>query len=109
MLRHYKLILLIVFIFIVPLIVSAHGDKYLEFNPDATSSLRVADGETPSQVFFAQNDFLGGFDVWIANPGSSGTATFNLLNEQGLIISSRTVTIPHITETTNGTRFHIDL
>lgn len=88
--------------------VSAHGTNYLEFNPDTAQSLKVADVAAPSQVFFAQNDFLGGFDLWLANPGSSGTATFQLLNEQGSVITSKTVTIPYIAQTSNGTQFHVD-
>lgn len=88
--------------------VYAHGDKYLEFDPDNSAPLKVSGVETPSQVFFAQNDFLGGFDIWVANPGSGGTATFALLNEQGQVISSRIVSISSIAETTNGTKLHVD-
>lgn len=94
---------------LLPSLVFAHGTNYLEFNPDQGSSLKVIDVATPSQVFFAQNDFLGGFDVWLANPGSSGTATFALLNEQGTVLTTRTVTIPYIAQTSNGTKLHVDL
>ncbi|MDP3697925.1 MAG: hypothetical protein Q8R55_08060 [Candidatus Taylorbacteria bacterium] len=91
-----------------PCFVFAHGTNYLEFNPDSGQSLKVADVATPSQVFFAQNDFLGGFDVWLANSGSSGTATFALLNEQGSVLTSKAVAVPYIAETLNGTNFHVD-
>lgn len=97
-----------VLLILVTSFVFAHGTNYLEFNPDSAQFLKVTDVETPSQVFFAQNDFLGGFDLWVANSGSSGTATFALLNEQGSILTSKTVTIPYIVETSNGTRFHVD-
>jgi len=100
---------IILTIFGMPFFVFAHGTRYLEFNPDTTSSLKIADGATPSQVFFPQSDFLGGFDVWLANPGSSGTAVFDLLNEQENVIATKTVAIGNIVETSDGTRFHIDL
>lgn len=94
---------------LTPLFTFAHGSSYLEFNPDRSNSIKVVDVATPSQVFFAQNDFLGGFDIWVANPGSSGTATFALLNEQGIVLTSKTVTIPTIALTSSGTKFHVDL
>lgn len=93
---------------LAPFFVFAHGTNYLEFNPDSFQSLKVIDVATPSQVFFAQNDFLGSFDLWLANSGSSGTATFALLNEQGSILTSKTITIPYIAETSSGTKFHVD-
>lgn len=92
----------------VPFSALAHGTSYLEFNPDQASSLKDADVATPSQVFFAQSDFLGGFDLWIANPGSSGTATFSLVNDQDIVLTSKTVTIPNIALTSSGTKFHVD-
>src|SRR3989344_1625540 len=104
-LRFFALSILLV---AVPVLVHAHGDKYLEFNPDSSSSLKVSDVAAPSQIFLAQNDFLGGFDFFIANPDSSGTATFSFINEQGIVIATRTVTIPTIALTSDGTRFHID-
>jgi hypothetical protein len=104
-----RVIFSVAFLGLLPFIAGAHGDKYLEFFPDRSSSLKVADVETPSQVFYAQNDFLGSFDFWVANPGSSGTATFSLLNAQGIVITSKTVTVPTIALTTDGTKFHVDL
>ena len=93
---------------LVPLSVFAHGTNYLEFNPDQSSSLKVVDVAIPSQVFFAQNDFLGGFDLWLANSDSSGTTTFDLLNDQGAVLMSKTVTIPVIVQISNGNKFHVD-
>src|SRR3989344_8126010 len=93
---------------LVPFFSSAHGDKYLEFNPDKSSSLKDADVATPSQIFFAQSDFLGGFDLWLANPGSAGTATFALVNEQGIVLTTKTVTVPTTAITSSGTKFHVD-
>jgi len=97
-----------VLLFLNPLFVFAHGTNYLEFNPDQSNSLKVVDVATPSQVFFAQNDFLGGLDVWVANPGSSGTATFALLNDQGSTLTSKTVTIPYVAQISSGIKFHVD-
>ena len=93
---------------LVPLFIFAHGTNYIEFNPDSAESLKMIDGAAPSQVFYVQNDFLGGADLWIANPGSSGLATFDLLNDQGYILTSKTVTISTIAQTGNGTRLHVD-
>lgn len=93
---------------LLPLAVFAHGTSYLEFNPDKSSSLKDADVATPSQAFFAQNDFLSGFDIWVANSGLAGTATFSLLNEQGIVLTTKTVTIPTFAITSNGARFHVD-
>ncbi|MDP3792190.1 MAG: fibronectin type III domain-containing protein [bacterium] len=93
---------------LVPLFLFAHGTNYIEFNPDSAESLKMIDGAVPSQVFYAQNDFLGGVELWVANPGSSGTATFDLLNEQGYILTSKFVTISNIAQTGNGTRLHVD-
>lgn len=93
---------------LAPLSILAHGINYLEFNPDNSSLLKVSEVATPAQVFFVQNDFLGGVNLWIANPGSSGTVTFDLLNDQGVVLRSQTITVPTIAETSNGTKFHID-
>ena len=103
----FHFVLTVLFI-LVPLVVSAHGTNYLEFNPDQASFLKGIEGATPSQIFFAQNDFLVGFDLWIANPGSAGTAVFDLLDEQGNTLITKTVPISNITQTNNGTKFHID-
>lgn len=105
-----KLILpgLVIWLVLEPFSAFAHGTRYLEFNPDSSSSLKVSDVAVPSQVLFPQSDFLGGFDFWLANPGSSGTATFSLLNNGGDTIFTRTVTIGNIAENEIGTRFHID-
>lgn len=99
----------LIFIFALPLYVSAHGSIYLEFNPDKSNSLKDADVATPSQTFLAQNDFISGFDIWVANPGTSGTAAFQILNEQGILLTTKSVTIPSIPLTSNGTPFHVDL
>lgn len=103
-----KILFFSVILVLSPFFVSAHGASYLEFNPDQSNSLRVVDVGTPSQVFFAQNDFLGGADFWVANPGAAGLATFTLFNEQGVALTSKTVSIPTLAETANGTRLHVD-
>jgi hypothetical protein len=107
--RMLKYIWLVIVIFVLPLFASGHGDNYLEFNPDTAVALKVSDVAVPSQVFFPQSDFLGGFDLWLANPGSGGAVTFSLLNEQGSVVAVRTVNIGSILETSEGTRFHVDL
>ena len=104
-----KLLIFTTLLVFTPLFVFAHGNGYLEFNPDNSIPLKVNDVEVPAQIFFAQNDFIGGFDFWVANPAAEGIATFTLLNSQGLTISTKTVNIPTIAETTNGTKLHVDL
>ncbi len=98
---------MILFLFF-PLVVFAHGDKYLELNPDRSNSLKDADVAIPSQIFFAQNDFLGGFDLWLANLAAAGIATFSLINEQGIVLTTKTAIIPTIALTSSGTKFHVD-
>ena len=107
--RKIFLLSLLSLLFSIPFFTFAHGTPYLEFNPDKSNFLKDADVATPSQVFFAQNDFLGGFDIWVANPGSAGTAIFSLINEQGIVLMTKTVTIPAIAVTQSGTKFHVDL
>lgn len=94
--------------FLIPFSTFAHGNNYLEFSPDQTSSLRVIDVAAPSQVFYAQNDFIGGFDIWVANPGETGVATFTLHNDQGITLTSKTTSIPYFAETLSGAKLHID-
>lgn len=106
--KYFLFLGVLIWFLIAPLFVFAHGTKYLEFNPDNSSWLKVSDVVTPAQVFFAQSDFLGGIDLWVANSGLNGTATFDLLNDQGAVIRSQIITIPTIAETSNGTKFHID-
>lgn len=97
--------------FLIPIAGLTHGTPFFEFNPDsyATSALNVSSFQTPAEVFIPQNDFLNGFDFWIANPSSSGPAVFQLLDENSQIISSKAVTIPIMGEIDGGTRFHVDL
>lgn len=103
-----KLLFLLIFL-VSPVYVSAHGTNYLEFNPDQANSLKDSAVATPAQMFFPQNDFLGGFDIYVANPGSSGTAIFDLISEQGNIVATKTVSIPNIPLSSSGTRLHVDL
>ncbi|MEK7554449.1 MAG: fibronectin type III domain-containing protein [Patescibacteria group bacterium] len=88
--------------------VFAHGTTYFEFAPDTEKSLHTALFQTPSQPFFAPNDFLDGFDVWFANTGAAGSATFSLRDDQNVLLSSRTVTVPGTPPVYSGTKLHVD-
>jgi len=99
-------VVLAIFFLGLPFFVSA--DSYFEFDPAYynTTSLNVADVETPSEAFIPQNDFLDGFDLWLDNDGTSGPATFTLSAGDDVLIS-KTVTIPWIAKVAGGQRFHV--
>lgn len=87
----------------------AHGTLYFEFAPDISSPHPVALYATPAQPFYPPNDFVDGFDLWIDNDGSPGTATFELRNSANTLLAAKTITVPTIAPTFGGTRFHVDL
>src|SRR3989344_7512865 len=90
---------------------AAHGRVFFEFAPDISTSLDIASVATPTQLFRtlrAANDFLSGFDLWLANAGASGPASFGLRDAHDALLTSTTVTIPRIPQVYGGTRFHID-
>ena len=93
---------------IVPSAAFAHGSKYFEFAPDTSSEHQAAYYDTPAQQFRPPNDFLGGVDLWLANSGSPGSATFQLQSASGGVLASKTVTIPEVAPVYGGTRFHVD-
>ncbi len=98
-----------ILISLYPLEVFAHGNAYFEFNPDyfKTNSLDISSGPV-YQIFLPVNEFMGGFDLWFDNAGSSGTATFQLYDQSDLLVKSAQITIPHIDPITGGKRTHVD-
>jgi len=107
--KYVKKISFLVLIFVfTPLVSFGHGSPFFEFNPDNSSFLYPVSVDSPSEIFMPQNDFLGGLDLWLDNSGSSGTATFELRNQAGTLVASKTATIPTISPIAGGQRFHID-
>ncbi|MDO8495632.1 MAG: hypothetical protein Q7S32_03925 [bacterium] len=93
-----------------PGVILAHGNTFSEFAPDyyASEGMSVANSGTLEEIFVPQNDFLGGIDLWFDNAGSAGAATMELRDEQGNLLISKGITIPHINPTSGGQRLHID-
>src|SRR3989304_7951125 len=82
--------------------------SYFEFNPDYAQSLLGASSGSVEQVFVPANEYFSGVDFWVSNAGSAGSATFTLLTSSGTTITQRTVSVPAIADSENGTRFHFD-
>lgn len=89
-------------------IAAAHGSIFFEFAPDISNSLDLSLVATPSQHFRPPNDFLRGFDLWIANAGAAGSVAFGLRDANDTLLTSTTATIPTLAPVYGGTRFHID-
>jgi len=87
---------------------SAHGSPYFEFSPDEATPLRIGDYTSVAEVFLPKNEFLGGFDFWVDNPGPSGIVTFRLRDVGGNFVNSKNAIIPHIDPVSGGTRVHVD-
>ncbi len=104
--------LTIVFV-VAPALASADDNlqpnEYFEFNPDyfLTQSLNVSSSGTIAEDFLPANEFLGGFDFWFDNAGSSGPATFELLDDNSNTLVSKTINIAHINPVAGGERVHV--
>ncbi len=86
-----------------------HAAVFYEFDPDYSQSLLVASSETVSEVFLPLNDYLGSLDFWVSNANTSGVVTFTLYNTAGTAVAERTVNVPAIADTEDGTRLHVAL
>lgn len=98
-------------ILLFPILASAHGNGFFEFNPDAykTSSLLVATGDTPYEIFVAQNDFLDGFDLWASNANTPSDLTVTLYNSQSTQLSTKTIALAALADIAGGHKIHLDL
>ncbi len=107
--RILKYTWLVVAVFIFPILASAHGNNYFEFNPDPfrTKSFNVSSAGVIYEVFLPSNEFLGGFDIWLDNSGSSGLTSFELWRN-GNLITTKSISIPHIDPIAGGQKVHVD-
>ena len=99
------------FVLVFGLNVSAHGSPFLELNPDyfRVKIFNISGQTSVYELFIPQNDFLNGFDFWADNNGSSGDVIFKLYSPDDILLSTKTITIPHIDPVPGGQRIHIDL
>ena len=99
----------ILILFALPGVAHA-ATPYFEFNPDYSESILVnSSGGTVDQVFLPLNEFLAGLDIWISTGGTTGTATFSLLNTGGTELAQTTASLPAIADSADGIRFHVAL
>lgn len=93
----------------LPFSVLAAELQYFEFSSDISGALTISSVETPYQTFIPYNDYLSGFDFWMENFGSSGTARFDLLAENNAVLTSKTIDVPYTGGVWGGKKFHIQL
>lgn len=101
-------VFMILILSVVPLSAFGTGVKYFEFAPDTGLTLNIASVDTPYQIFYPQNDFVSGFDVWIDNVGSPGTASFGLRDANDNLLTAKTVSIPYVPQVWGGQTLHIE-
>lgn len=93
----------------LPFSVLAAELRYFEFSSDISDTLTISSVETPYQTLIPYNDYLSGFDFWMENFGSSGTARFDLLAENNAVLTSKTIDVPYTGGVWGGKKFHIQL
>lgn len=81
---------------------------FFEFAPDISTPFKVSSGETPYQLFQPNNEFISGFDIWIDNAGTTGTASFSLYDNMDNFLVKKTLTVPTISPRWGGQRFRVD-
>jgi len=103
-------LMFVVFLFFtISLRVMAHGTNFFEFAPDDADTYKISwSAQSPVQPFRAFNDFLDGVDIWFDNSGPFGSATAELRDKNGALLTSKGITLSATTPIYGGTRFHID-
>jgi len=106
---YYMKFIVVIMALLLPLVsVSAHGTVFYEFNPDSATGLNIVSTNESAQLFLPQNEFLGGMDFWVDNSGSPGPVTFELYNENNVLITTKTVTVPTILPISGGKKLNFD-
>ena len=82
--------------------------KYFDFSPDISGALSVYNSETPYQYFIPYDDYISGFDMWVENTGSAGTASFGLRDSNDNLLAAKTITIPYLSKQWGGQKIHIE-
>lgn len=83
------------------------GYNYFTFAPDDSKSTIVSAFDAVYQSFKPANDYISGFSIWIDNIGSSGSATFNILDENNNSVAVKTATIPYLAKKWGGHLFFV--
>ena len=81
--------------------------KYFESSYDVAGSLILATAGLSFQYFITYDDYISGFDIWVENEGSSGTASFGLRDSNDNLLSAKTITVPYVARAPGGQKLHI--
>ena len=81
--------------------------KYFESSYDVAGSLILATAGPSFQYFITYDDYISGFDIWVENEGSSGTASFGLRDSNDNLLSAKTITVPYVARAPGGQKLHI--
>ena len=81
--------------------------KYFDFSPDISGSLNISTSETPYQYFIHYDDYISGFDLWVENTGSAGTASFGLRDSNDNLLEAKTISIPYLAKQWGGQKIHV--
>lgn len=101
------LILLLIIGVFMPMRSFAAEEKFFEYATDVGTPVDVPVGSIAIQEFKVYNDYMNAVDVWFDNSGSSGTATFSLLDSANNELVSTSVSIPHADPFYAGQRLHV--
>lgn len=105
--KKFLFTLLLALFFIAPSVQGAEM-RYFEFAPDISGTSLI--GSTAVyQYVKPYDDYISGFDVWVSNTGSSGSASFSLRAQNDMVLATKSVTIPNAPPVWGGTFVHVAL